>query len=625
MINNKHIKTLLLAKKQILFLFALLLFLCSYAEAQQLNFAFLTDLHVSPGSENEEALRKMVEDINRNDFDFVVVTGDLTNTGANAELQSVKAALDNLNKPLLIIPGNHETNWSESAGLLFGKLWGNDRFLFRKNGFLLVGFNTGPFMKMGDGHVKQEDIQWLKRVLDEKKEEKLIAFSHYPIADGLDNWTDISDLLKKHNCLISFCGHGHKFSLLNFDNIPGVMGRALKDKKGFGYNIVTINENKAIVSEKLLSAEIQPFTMEIDLASPDKLNGLTVSPKPDFSINTNSRVRKSFEMEDTVSIFTGPCIVGDSMVIYGNSTGWIKAVRIKNKTIAWQKQFTGSIYSNPVFTSGIVSFGTADGFVKGLDLKTGQEVWSVNAGRPVLAEALPEKGYIYIGGGDNAFYKIDATSGRVVWSFTGIKGSIQGKPAISGKNVVFGAWDTHFYCLDKQTGTLRWKWNNGKINTLLSPGNIVPAISKNKVFIVAPDRFFTALDINTGTEIWRTGRFKVRESMGVSPDGKYIYAKLMNDSLICISANSGSFAVQWAINAGTGYDHNPCPVESNGEIVAIATKNGLVVAIDEKNRNIHWKYKYGNSSINKMVFQKKGGKLWLTTTDGKIVSLTYKH
>jgi outer membrane protein assembly factor BamB len=160
-----------------------------------------------------------------------------------------------------------------------------------------------------------------------------------------------------------------------------------------------------------------------------------------------------------------------------------------------------------------------------------------------------------------------------------------------------------------------------KKQPLLSPGNIAPCIARNKVFIVAPDRYFTALDLKTGTTIWRTNRHLVRESMGMNPSGKSIYAKLMNDSIISVSSASGEFKTHWAVDAGTGYDHNPCPLVSDGKIVIGATKNGLLVAVDDKTQNVRWKYKVGNSSVNKLVIRNK--QVWLTSTEGKIVSLTH--
>ena len=64
------------------------------------RFAILSDIHVSPGNENEAALRLAVEEINAGDADVVLMTGDLTNEGSDVQLRNVKANLDGINKPL---------------------------------------------------------------------------------------------------------------------------------------------------------------------------------------------------------------------------------------------------------------------------------------------------------------------------------------------------------------------------------------------------------------------------------------------------------------------------------------------------------------------------------------------
>jgi 3',5'-cyclic AMP phosphodiesterase CpdA len=214
-------------KIKILLFIIYLLFFGQAGIGQKLTFALLADLHVNPNSENDSALHQIVDELNKAVFDFVVVCGDITNTGSDAELEAVFNSLSRLNKPYYVIPGNHETNWSGSAGLQFNYLFGNDRFLFRKNGFLVVGTNTGPFMRMGDGLVKKEDVLWLSRELEKANGnmEPLIVFSHYPLAEGLSNWGSVTGILKKNNCILSFCGHGHRISLLNFDGITGIMGR----------------------------------------------------------------------------------------------------------------------------------------------------------------------------------------------------------------------------------------------------------------------------------------------------------------------------------------------------------------------------------------------------------------
>ena len=134
-------------------------------ESSDIKFAHLTDLHVSVGNDNDFLLQQIIKEINSSKNEFVVITGDLTNRGDDDELNRVHAILTDLKIPYYVISGNHETTWSESAGLTYKKLWGNDRFAFSKGDYLFVGFPCGPYMKMGDGFVKKEDLLFLDKTL----------------------------------------------------------------------------------------------------------------------------------------------------------------------------------------------------------------------------------------------------------------------------------------------------------------------------------------------------------------------------------------------------------------------------------------------------------------------------
>jgi outer membrane protein assembly factor BamB/predicted MPP superfamily phosphohydrolase len=595
---------------------------------QNLTFALLTDLHVNPKSASDTALHQIVDEINKTEFDFVVVSGDLTNTGSNAELEGVGNTLSQLNKPYYVIPGNHETNWSESAGLQFNRLFGNDRFLFRKNGFLMIGLNTGPFMRMGDGLVKQEDLQWLSGELKKAKNnnELLISFTHYPLAAGLSNWDSVTDILKKNNCILSLCGHGHRLVLFNFDGIPGIMGRAMMMQKGQlpGYNIVEIRNDSVYFSQKEVGKDKAASFTRFNYLKPKLIDSLPVSPKADYKINQEySKVEVGFQLGDSASVFTGTCIVDRKTLIYGNSVGKIKAIRIASHKLIWENQLQGPVYSTPVSSKSVISVGTVDGKIIGFDIRNGKELWKVEVGTPVLADGIVENNELYIGGGSTAFYKIEMTSGKVIWKFEGINGSIQGQAALSDKQVIFGAWDRHLYCLDKSTGELLWKWNDGRTNMLFSPGNIVPAIANGKVFIVAPDNCMTAINLISGKQIWRDHTYRVRESMGISPDKRQVYAKLMNDSVISVSTLTDEFKLNWIVNAGFGYEHNPCPILTTDNQVFIGTRAGTVISINPRQQKVNWKYKAGYSGVNKLVWDGKK-KVFVSLSEGKLISLKKK-
>jgi 3',5'-cyclic AMP phosphodiesterase CpdA len=99
--------------------------------SQTFRFAQVTDTHVG-GHTGLEDLARTVEDLNaqKGYIDFVVLSGDITEFGSDEELQSAKAVLDQLELPWYIVPGNHDTNWSESGGNSFRTVFGDETFSF---------------------------------------------------------------------------------------------------------------------------------------------------------------------------------------------------------------------------------------------------------------------------------------------------------------------------------------------------------------------------------------------------------------------------------------------------------------------------------------------------------------
>ena len=231
-------------KKRWLFLLLAMLAWSLVMQGGVVKLAILSDVHVTPGNANEGKLREAVAEINATDVDAVMMTGDLTNEGSDEQLRNIKGILDGISHPLYVIPGNHENNWSQSACKTFNDLWGNDRFVFTVDNLVVVGMNCGPFMKMGDGHIKQEDLLWLDSTLTAmvKPGMQVLSVNHYPILDDLDNYRAYVDILKKYPVVTHQCGHYHTWRLYETDGINGVMVRALDMGGGnYGYTLMTID------------------------------------------------------------------------------------------------------------------------------------------------------------------------------------------------------------------------------------------------------------------------------------------------------------------------------------------------------------------------------------------------
>src|SRR5574344_2430044 len=150
-------------------LFGIFLF-CSamnLSAQSKFRFALLTDVHIRTADKSAiQDLENSVNQINHTDsIDFILVTGDIADEGDGASLRVAKATLDKLSRPYYIVLGNHDTKWSESACTDFVKIFGYEKFEFEHKGFLFLGFNSGPLIRMAFGHVAPEVLDWVKERL----------------------------------------------------------------------------------------------------------------------------------------------------------------------------------------------------------------------------------------------------------------------------------------------------------------------------------------------------------------------------------------------------------------------------------------------------------------------------
>ena len=235
----------------------------------------------------------------------------------------------------------------------------------------------------------------------------------------------------------------------------------------------------------------------------------------------------------------------------------------------------------------------------------------------VLGCPLIDHNTVYIGGSDHHFRAIDLNTGKLIWQFDGLDGPVVSTPVLIKDHIIFGAWDTNLYSLQPHDGKLLWKWNNGSPVRNFSPASCIPVIKDDVVYIVAPDRYLTAIDLITGTTLWRNNESTVRESIGISADGNFIYGKTMNDTIVTFPTSRTKQSAVWKLNCGFGYEHVPSMlIEKNGQVF-FGTKNGKVYAIDPLTQKVSWTYKIDNSMVNTVnVINSK--KIIAATMDGKV-------
>ena len=619
-----------------LFISALLVCLLPFmAQAQQIAFRFaqLTDIHLSPSNPNPtEDLLRSIAQINATDsIDFVLVTGDITEEGDRATMEKVKSCLDLLKVKYYVALGNHETKWSDSGCTAFGEIFGGERFDFEHKGFLFLGFNSGPLMRMAYGHVVPQDIRWMTERMnqyntgDPQQNKPVILVTHYPMIEGdVDNWYEVTDAVRPYNIRLFIGGHYHRNRDLRYDGIPGVLMRSnLRDKDGKpGYGIYEITKDSIRVYTQRIGEPKKQWAGFSLTESYYERNG-KAEKYPDFSVNKEyPQVKEQWITKTGVGIYCSPAVEKDKVFI-GDDMGYLTAYALKDGKALWRFQSGKRIVGTPAVSEGIVVFGSADCKIYGLNAQNGNLLWTVETSEPVLGAVTIDNGTAYIGASDHTFRAINTCNGEIKWTFTGVKGYIETKPLVTDSKVIFGAWDNTLYALNKADGRELWKWTGGLTRMHFSPAAVWPLAAEGKVFITDPQRAMTAIEIETGNTVWRTFQSMVRETIGLSEDGERIYSKTMNDSIVCYSTKGSHPHELWASNVGFGYEHAPSmQVEKDG-IVFGSTKEGLIFALEAKTGKVLWKHKIGNSLISTVV-PLSGNRILFTATGGEVGLLKFK-
>lgn len=171
------------------------------------HFAQLSDIHISSLGDYAEMLsgraadflKAVVTHLNRQeDLDFVLITGDLFNTPTRSNLALFQQAIQSLNRPYFIIPGNHDRRApDETEGLTrreFARYF-NPQFQARpaapeaqvgywsltvRPEVQLIGLDSIRDEDWG-GQIDAAQIEWLEQELRAHADKLIILAVHHPL------------------------------------------------------------------------------------------------------------------------------------------------------------------------------------------------------------------------------------------------------------------------------------------------------------------------------------------------------------------------------------------------------------------------------------------------------------
>lgn len=181
----------------------------------------------------------------------------------------------------------------------------------------------------------------------------------------------------------------------------------------------------------------------------------------------------------------------------------------------WTYLTDGPITGSPVAANGKVYFGSFDQNLYCVDADTGTNVWNYTVGYRIRSTPAVIGGVVYLGPDDGFVYAFDASTGTLKWKTpapgpwtTAIPGEVTWSPAwqprscpiIDGGYLYVGSMDGKIYCLDANTGTLKWSRALGNAS---APIGGTPAVANNVVYIADGLGNLTALKTSDGSIIWQ--------------------------------------------------------------------------------------------------------------------------
>lgn len=622
--NNKTDTTM---KKILLFL----LLISGTLFPQDFKFAWLTDIHIGyPGA--DAGLDSVVTLVNNlPDIDFVVITGDIAEKGRNDELQIAYDIIQKLEKPFYIIPGNHDTKWSESGLTKFSDLWGDNKFNFDFNGSKFIGVNSGIPWRGGGGHVAPEDLEWLdKQLSDENNYKHLFFFIHHPLDETIDNWYKVTNILRKHNISIVMCGHTHTSKMLEFNGIPSVMSRSTlaKGKPSWGCSIVEAKNDTVSFFEidSVRTPEQYGTIVLTDSFSVPEIDSADV-------IDYNAEILWQKDLNTTLS--ATPLLYGDK--IYTADYSGIISCFDSTGTLLWDYDSFGNLMSKPAISDGILVAATAQGDMLTLDAETGIPLQTIGFDTPVSSQLITinytgKKSFmlpkpnnltsaVVFGTSDGKLYCYDLETLENIWVNESATGMIETRPLLLDDRIYYGAWDGNFYCVDANTGLLIWKWRDGG-NFYYSPAASVPVTNGENIFFTTPEKKVYAVDKLLGTTQWVTNDYRAWESIGISQKQNRLFVKSMQDKFHIISSASGNPVKN--IDFGFGLDTMPIEIYENNNKIVFGAKNGEIFEVNNADFSSRKLLFAGTSRLHTVQIVSDGVYL-ASNMDGKIIMFRVKN
>lgn len=562
----------------------LLLIVFSFCiNAQNTKFAWINNPQVASPKQLDK-LSEMIKIINAMEgYDFVLVTGSITDKGKNIEFNKVKMELGKSLKDYEIIPGANDVVWSQTAGDYFKNIWLDDKFIHESDSIVFIGLNTLLPFNEKLSYIKATDIDWLEDELKKIPNGKEIVFiTSAELNKNTRNIKKMLDVLRSRDVVLNLTNSPS-------DNDNGIFNsigvKSSIDKEGWNFNDVQIsNDSLTVTNINHENERSVIFNNTIPSAKEIKLD--------EFEM-VNHSAELLMEKE------TGQTLVAETLIseskIYTAAYDGIVTCYDSSGTKLWDYDTFGNIVSKPAITDNILVVGTLQGDLLTLDATEGTTLQSIGFDESItsdmmiidykgsmdiiIEENVESRKAVIIGASSGNFYCYHLSTLQELWINTEAENMISAKPLQIGNNLIFTSWDGHIYSVDARKGWMIWKWPR-KSNFHKSAGGSDLVTNGSRIFAASKDNVVSAIDARLGSTLWQNDDLDASFSIGISKDSKKLFVKSENEKVYVVSPGNGKLIKRINIDYGNDFSANKL-TEIDG-IVPFGADNGRIYRVNNR-------------------------------------------
>ena len=215
----------------------------------------ISDIHVGKINFMPEKLETAISEINSLDPDVIVLSGDITMFGFEAEYERARDYVDKFVNRVLLVPGNHDARYM--GYIYFEKFFGERNWVEKiSDELVIIGMDTS-IPDLDEGTVGRGKNRWLSRELKKIPESscKVVTLHHHlvpiPMTGReravLTDAGDVLNILVREGADLTLSGHRHTPCAWVVNNLAVVTAGSASSEKvratiKQSYNIIRITD-----------------------------------------------------------------------------------------------------------------------------------------------------------------------------------------------------------------------------------------------------------------------------------------------------------------------------------------------------------------------------------------------